>query len=185
MNSEYPRTIDNGHGETLTFVRRETILGEERVLLAGEVQAGKGPPMHTHLAQTESLTCEEGQLGYQIQGEEPKVIGPGETVTFPPGTPHKFWAAGGQPMRCTGYVSPPDNVEYFLSKIYESQKSNPAEPRPRDGDAAYLLGRYRREYDMVEIPSFVRKAIFPVLRGLTWLTGTPRHFADAPPPIAR
>jgi|MudIll2142460700_1097286.scaffolds.fasta_scaffold06671_6 quercetin dioxygenase-like cupin family protein len=186
MDKQYPKSIDNGHGETLTFVRRETVDGVEKVVLAGEVQPGKGPPMHAHLRQTESLTCIEGELGYEIQGEEPKVLGPGQTITFAPGVPHRFWAAGDKVLRCEGYVSPPDNVEYFLGKIYESMKENNApDGRPGDYDAAFLLGHYRDEYAMPAIPAFVRKAIFPILRGVGRLTGKHRRFDGAPPPVAR
>jgi len=149
MAMQYPRAIENGHGETLTFVRRETVDGVERVVLTGVLQ-------------------------------------PGETVTFAPGVPHRFWASGDQVLKCEGYVSPPDNVEYFLGKIYESQKENNADDgRPADYDAAFLLGHFRGEYAMPEIPAFVRKAIFPILRSVGRLTGKHRRFDDAPPPISR
>ena len=186
MSNQYPRSIENGHGETLTFVRRETVNGVERVVLTGVLQPGKGPPMHAHLQQTESLTAVEGELGYEIAGQELKTLKPGETVTFAPGVPHRFWAAGDQVLKCEGYVSPPDNVEYFLGKIYESQKeNNAADGRPADYDAAFLLGHFRREYAMPAIPGFVRNAIFPMLRRIGRLTGKHRRFADAPPPVSR
>lgn len=184
-NTQYPRTIENGHGETLTFLRREVVDGVERVILEGRVEPGKGPPMHAHFKQTEVLTCVEGELGYQIQGEEPEVLQPGETATFLPGVPHKFWAAGGKVLKLSGYVTPPDNVEYFLGKVYESQKANDANGRPDDYDAAFLLGQYRDEYAMPEIPAFVRKAIFPILRQVGRLTGKHRRFEGAPPPVTR
>jgi len=183
--TDYPRQLDNGNGEKLTFVAREIVDGVERVIVEGEVESGKGPPMHTHLKQTESLTCVEGLLGYEIPGEGPRILRPGETVTFPPGTPHRFWAEGPERLKCRGYVSPPDNVEYFLGKVYESMSDNGDLGRPKDYDAAFLLGRYREEYAMPEIPSFVQKAIFPLLRGVGRLTGKARRFEDAPPPIAR
>lgn len=186
MSNNYPRSIDNGNGEILTFVRREVVDGVERVILTGEVQPGKGPPMHAHLKQTESLTCVKGKLGVQIQGEEPRILGPGETATFGPGVPHRFWAEGDEVLQVSGYVSPPDNVEYFLGKVYESIKTNAApDGRPADYDAAFLLGHFRDEYAMPEIPAFVQKAIFPILRGVGRITGKHRRFGDAPDPIAR
>jgi len=181
--SSYPRSIDNGHGEVLTFVGREVVDGQERVVLEGVVQPGKGPPMHAHLKQTESLSVVEGTMGYQIEGEEPKILGPGETATFAPGVPHRFWAEGSEVLRCKGWVSPPDNVEYFLGKIYESMKGNGGAGRPADFDAAYLLRHFRDEYAMPSIPAFVRKAIFPVVLRLGRLAGKHRRFADAPPPV--
>ncbi len=184
MTNDYPRTIENGHGERLTFVGREVVDGIERVVIAGEVQPGMGPPMHAHLKQTESMTVVEGELGYQIFGEPEKLARPGETVSFGPGMPHRFWAAGGKVLKVTGFVTPPDNVEYFLGKIYESMKGS-EKARPADYDAAFLLDHFRDEYAMPGIPAFVRKAVFPIVRGVGRITGKHHRFDDAPPPVAR
>jgi hypothetical protein len=35
--------------------------------------------------------------------------------------------------------------------------------RPGMYDVAYLLRRYKREFKMIEIPTFVQKGIFPVI----------------------
>jgi Mannose-6-phosphate isomerase len=50
--------------------------------------------MHVHYQSDESLTVISGRIGYQVPGGEKKFAGPGETVLFKAGTPHKFWNAG-------------------------------------------------------------------------------------------
>lgn len=180
MKFEYPHTIENGHGESLTFVARRTDERGEYLEVTNVVQPGSGPPMHVHHRQDESLTVVKGRIGYQILGEEPKFAGPGETVTFEKGSPHKFWADGEEVLECTGWVRPPDNIEYFLGEIYRSTRENGG--KPDDFEAAYLMHRYRNEFDMVDIPGFVKVVIFPVLRTVGGMTGKYKRFEDAPPP---
>lgn len=183
MTATHPHTIENGHGESLTFLGLEEQAEGLTLLLENELAPGSGPPMHVHFQQEESLTVVEGQLGYEIPGQGEKVAGPGETVVFPAGTPHKFWAAGDQVLRCTGYVRPPHNVEYFLGEIYRSQRERNEDGRPDDFDAAYLLKRYGREYDMLEIPGFVKGVVFPMLRVVGSLSGKFERFAEGPEPV--
>lgn len=54
---------------------------------------------------------ERGTLGYHRKGQAEQTVGPGETVTFPPGDAHRFWNAGDEELVCRGIVRPPDNVE--------------------------------------------------------------------------
>ena len=49
-------------------------------------------------------------------------------------------------------------------------------------DAAYLLGRYKTEFRMLEIPAFVQKLIFPVILFFGNLMGKNKNFIDAPDP---
>jgi quercetin dioxygenase-like cupin family protein len=115
--SAYPRTIDNGAGEELTFLGTRTDERGEYVEARNTVKPGSGPPMHVHRLQEESLTVERGTMGWQRQGDEEQLAGPGETVTFAPGEVHPFWNAGDDDLVCSGYVRPPDNLEYFLTQI--------------------------------------------------------------------
>lgn len=184
MTYSYPHTIDNGVGERLTFLRRVPGAKGDRLEVENVVSPGKGPVMHVHHFQDEGLTVQEGRIGYQSFGQPEKFAGPGESVAFKAGEAHKFWNAGAEPLRCTGYIEPADNVEYFLSKIYESQKSAGSE-RPNPFDAAFLSRRYRNEFGMLEIPSVVQRVVFPVLVALGNLTGRYKKYADAPTAVRR
>jgi quercetin dioxygenase-like cupin family protein len=133
----YPHTIENGAGESLTFLRRVAGPDGERLEVENCVQPGSGPPMHVHHLQTESITVVQGRLGWQVPGGEPHFAEAGETVTFKPGEAHRFWNAGTDELRCTGYTSPPDNVEYFLTELYDSTRRHRGK-RPGLMDAAYL-----------------------------------------------
>jgi quercetin dioxygenase-like cupin family protein len=182
--SAYPRTIDNGAGEELTFLGTRTDERGEYVEARNTVKPGSGPPMHVHRLQEESLTVERGTMGWQRQGDEEQLAGPGETVTFAPGEVHRFWNAGDDDLVCSGYVRPPDNLEYFLTQIYASTRENGG-TRPRLFDAAYLVSRYRSEFGMAEIPAPVQRFVFPVVVAVGRLLGKGRRFAGAPEPVKR
>jgi hypothetical protein len=68
---------------------------------------------------------------------------------------------------------------FFLSAIFAAQTKT-GKPQPETFDAAYLLTRYASEYDMLEIPRFVRKVILPVVYRVGKLLNKYEHFKDAP-----
>ena len=181
MSIQLPITIENVKGEKLTFSRITVRDGIEYLEGENEVQPGQGPPMHVHYKQEEGMTVITGKIGYQFLGGEKKYAGPGETVIFKAGAPHKFWNAGNDLLRCSAFITPPDNVAYFLSQIFKSSNENGG--RPGLYDAAFLLNRYKSEFGMLEIPNFVQKTIFPIVLFFGNLLGKNKKFKDAPPPL--
>jgi quercetin dioxygenase-like cupin family protein len=181
-NGHYPRTIDNGDGELLTFLGVRVDAGDRELLeVENQVQPGSGPPLHAHLLQEESLTVQEGRIGYRCAGGPDRFAGPGESVTFARGEMHRFWNAGDGALRCSGWVSPPGNSEYFLTEAFASMRRGGGRPNPLD--AAYLLGRYKTEFEQGDIPAPVRLVLFPILRAAGRLLGRDRRYADAPAPL--
>ena len=182
MNISYPHTITNCLGETIIFQSIEKTPIGDRVVVENYVTPGNGPIMHTHWLQDESLTVIEGSLGYEIKGQPKQYAKPGETVVFKRGVPHRFWNDGEDILHCKGYVEPANTFVYYLSSVYTAQnKSGHAEPEKFD--AAYLLTRYSSEYDLTDLPVFVKKIILPVTYFIGKLLGKYPHFKDAPEPI--
>lgn len=180
----YPHTIDNGAGERIAFIRRVPGVAGDRLEGENVVKPGVGPPMHVHHCQEEVFHVQAGRIGYQRLGEPARFAGPGETVAFRAGEPHRFWNAGDDDLRCTGHVEPADNVEYILTEVFESAKRHGG-GRPDPFDMAFLATRYRSEYTMVEIPAAVQRFVFPVLVALGKLLGKYGRYADAPEPVRR
>ena len=139
--------------------------------------------MHVHKLQHEAITVREGRLGWMGPDGVEHFVGAGETVTWAPGQVHRFWNAGDEPLRGTGELWPPHNVEYFLTSIFDSMARNGGK-RPGLFDVAFLLTRYRLEFDMVEMPAPVRKLLVPVLYRLGKALGTHTRFEGAPEPVA-
>ena len=59
-----------------------------------------------------------------------------------------------------GEVTPPHNLEWFLTQVYESTASHGG--RPDALDSAYLMTRYSSEFTMTAIPGPVRRIVFPI-----------------------
>ena len=178
----YPHTITNGGGEELTFTG---VKHDERgpVLVAtNEVQPGDGPPLHVHKVQHEALTVDEGRMGWKGEDGEEHFAGPGETVTFEPGQVHRFWNAGEDPLRATGEVWPPNNLEYFLTEVFGSMERNGGE-RPGMFDISFLLTHFDSEFDMNELPAPVRKLLVPAMYRLGKALGKHERFEAAPEPV--
>jgi mannose-6-phosphate isomerase-like protein (cupin superfamily) len=175
----YPHTIDNGGGERLTFSRPVPGRNGDRIVGENLVRPGGGPPMHVHYHQEEVFTVIQGRLGYQTLGAPELFAAPGETVTFKRGVPHRFWNPGPEDLRCSGVVEPADNLEYFLTEVFDSMKRNGGK-QPDPFDAAFLLTRYRNENAMLAIPWAVQTFVFPVLLVVGKLLGRYRRYADAP-----
>lgn len=177
----YPHTIDNGHGERLTFTGLSA--DGERLEAEGLAQPGAGAPMHVHHLQEEAVRVISGRLGYQAPGGAEQFAGPGDLVVWPPGSAHRWWNAGDTELRSTGWCRPPDNVEFFLGALFASAKANGG--RPGLFDAAFLTTRYRREFTMLEMPAFVRSVVMPLLFVVGTMLGKYEKYQDAPTPVTR
>jgi quercetin dioxygenase-like cupin family protein len=182
--SNHPHTIENGAGERLTFLGIRSDEQGEYLEASNSVSPGSGPPMHVHHLQEEVLTVERGTMGWQRLGGEEHLARSGESATFAPGEVHRFWNAGDDELICTGFVRPPDNLEYFLTQVFASTRANGGR-RPRLFDAAYLLSRYRSEFAMADIPRPVQRVVFPIVVVIGRLLGLHRRFAGAPEPVSR
>jgi len=182
MQFTYPHTIENGNGEKIIFKRLVRDAESDWLEIEIVVDGNSGPPMHIHHLQEEHLTVVKGKMSAQVLGEKPTQFGPGEGATFKTGVAHKFWNSGDEPLICTGWIKPAHNFEYFLSELYASIKNNGGK-RPGTFDGAWLLDRYRSEFDMLDIPAFVKKIIFPIALFFGKLQGKHKKFEGAPDPI--
>ena len=182
MHITYPHTLESCVGEKLVFKQLQPEPDGDRLIVENYVMPGKGPLMHTHWLQDEALTVVNGRIGYQVMGEAEQFAGEGETVLFKRGVPHRFWNAGDDVLHCVGYIKPANTIVFYLGAIFAAQNKAGGE-QPEKFDAAYLLTRYSSEYDLPELPKFVKKIIIPATYFAGKLLGKYRHFKNAPEPV--
>ena len=178
----YPNKIENGEGEVITFLGVVRDRDGDRMEIEVLVPPNVGAPMHLHHLQEEAMTVLAGKLGLQFAGEQPRYAESGETIILKRGVGHRWWNAGTTALRCTGWATPPNHLEYFFTALFDSMKRSGRKP-PGFFDAAFLLTRYRSEIPMLDIPAVVQKVAFPVLLADGTLLGKYEKFKDAPEPV--
>lgn len=184
MKITYPHTIENCVGEKIVFHSVQPEPDGDRVIVENFVTPGHGPVMHTHFLQDESLTVVRGKIGYQVLSGKLQYANEGETVFFKRGIPHRFWNAGDEILNCKGWVKPANTIVFFLSAIYAAQNKS-GKAQPETFDAAYLMTRYAKEYDLPEIPALVKKTVLPLTYLVGKILGKYKKFNEAPEPVRR
>lgn len=177
-----PHTVSNKFGETIIFKEEIEEDGEMKMITEGIVKPDSGTVMHVHFKQDEGFTVVKGKMGYQIKGEEAQFLEVGESCTFPRGQMHKFWCAGEEDLYIKGWLKPANSLDYFLTKLYASMdKAGKESGDPFD--SAFLITKYKSEYDVDIIPTFVKKVVMPITVFIGKLLGKYKHFEDAPDAI--
>jgi quercetin dioxygenase-like cupin family protein len=98
-------------GEALTVLRN----GANTAGAAFEIEAVlppglHGPPAHWHRRGTETFTVLDGELRVRV-GRDRRVVGPGETVSVPPGITHAFANPADRPARIRMVETPAGPLE--------------------------------------------------------------------------
>ena len=105
---------------------------------------------HVHPYQTEIFTVLEGRLGVK-RGREKLVAGPGERLTVPKGTPHKFWNAGDETAVFVCEIRPALQFESLIETMFslaaEGKTNRKGMPNP-----LRLAVIARAHFDTVRLP---------------------------------
>jgi mannose-6-phosphate isomerase-like protein (cupin superfamily) len=81
-------------------------------VILDESDPGRGPRLHRH-PYDETWVIQEGHVLFQV-GEERGEAGPGDIVTAPPGSPHKFTNQGPGRSRLVCIHASPTIIGEFL-----------------------------------------------------------------------
>jgi quercetin dioxygenase-like cupin family protein len=105
-------------GERLVFrqTSRETS-GEAVVLEAFVKPSGFVATAHVHPHQEERFQVLRGTVGFQL-GRKKLVAGPGQRITVPAGTAHKFWNAGDDEVHFVCEVRPALQFEQLIETMF-------------------------------------------------------------------
>ncbi len=134
-----------------------------------------GPPLHAHYQLSEETTVRTGCLGVLLDGEE-VIVHRGETAVFPPGSKHRWWNAGEEPVEFSGRAIPAGDLDRYLQGVFALVNANPNGP-PSFFHMAHLLWRHRETHVVFSPPLFVQRALLPLVIGVGWLLGKYRGTA--------
>lgn len=112
-------TIENPvTGERIVFLATSRETNGEAVVFETFVQPdGFVAAAHVHPNQVERFEILSGTLGLRMGGKEVAAT-PGETVTIPVGTPHRFWNAGEDEVRFRCEVRPALQFEQLVETMF-------------------------------------------------------------------
>jgi quercetin dioxygenase-like cupin family protein len=110
--------VNSVTGEELTFLQTAASTNGEYVEIVAVVQPGGFvAAAHVHPQQTETFTAIEGTLDLRV-GRKRTRLERGESAVVEPGTPHKFWNAGDEPVMFHCVVSPALQFESLIESMF-------------------------------------------------------------------
>lgn len=178
-------TIENPvTGERIVFHETSRETNGEAVVFETFVQAdGFVAAAHVHPKQEERFEIVSGILGLRVGGEK-MIASPGEKVTIPAGTPHRFWNAGEDEVRFRCEVRPALQFEQLLETMFalaaDGKTNKNGLPNP-----LRLAVIARAHFDVVRLPfppAFVQRLGLALGAPLGRLLGfTPTYVPTAEP----
>ena len=112
-------TIENPvTGERLVFRKTSRETNGEAVVVEGFVKPkGVVAAAHVHPQQEERFQVLRGSVGFRV-GRKRIVAGPGERLTVPAGTAHKFWNAGDDEAHFVCEIRPAGQFEQLIETMF-------------------------------------------------------------------
>jgi len=105
-------------GERLVFRKTSRETGGQAVVIETFVQpSGFVAAAHVHPSQEERFEILRGSVGFKV-GRKKLVAGPGQRLTVPAGTPHKFWNAGDDEAHFVCEVRPALQFESLIETMF-------------------------------------------------------------------
>ena len=105
-------------GERLVFRKTSRETGGQAVVFETFVQPnGFVAAAHVHPSQEERFEILRGSVGFKI-GRKKLVAGPGQRISIPAGTPHKFWNAGDDEAHFVCEVRPALQFEQLIETMF-------------------------------------------------------------------
>ncbi len=105
-------------GERLVFRQTSRETGGEAVVIETYVKPnGFVAAAHVHPSQEERFQVLRGSVGFRV-GRKKIVAGPGQRLTVPAGTPHKFWNAGDETAHFVCEIRPALQFESLIETMF-------------------------------------------------------------------
>lgn len=162
---------DGRFGERYEVLTSAEETGGELVRIEDAARPGPGRrPTSAHPNQEERFEVLSGTLGLTVDGEEERLLGPGEAFVVPRGARHLPRNAGDGELRFVAEMRPAGRFEGFLAEITAANNSG-REGLPYLLTAAPVLHRYPDVERPTVLPRPLERALFAVLAGAGRLLG--------------
>ena len=180
--------VENRHTGERVELRRLTRGNEVWLELNASLPPhGEGAPLHIHFAEDEEGRVRSGTLSAVVDGRR-ITAGPGESVSLPRGSAHRWWNEGNEPLKFVGYARPVVDLDRLLQAMFEVVNAGPA-GRPPLFYVAHVALRHRHTQATLLMPRPIQAVLFRVVvaigtvlrryRGTDW-PGCPSRCLGAP-----
>lgn len=148
-----------------------------RIVVDFAVEAGGfvpgGEHVHDHCA--EHFDVRAGRIAFVIDGQE-RIVSPGEQVTVPRGTWHRWWNPGEEEVAIRVRVEPALRFQEAILAFWGlcADGHTDAQGRPTPLLGALLATRYRDEIRYRQPPDAVQRLLLPALAAVARRRGLER-----------
>jgi len=159
-----PRT-----GQRMTFLEMgEGLLRIESVSPVSDERE----PLHVHPRQESGAELLSGSLVFDVDGVQRK-LAPGESISIPANTPHRFWNDGGEDAHWIGYFRPALATADFFETLFALAAADKldANGMPRPLQLAVMVPEFESEIRPLSPPWPVLRAAAAVLAPLARARG--------------
>jgi mannose-6-phosphate isomerase-like protein (cupin superfamily) len=138
-------------GERIVFRQTSRETNGEAVVIETYVQPhGFVAAAHVHPSQEERFEVLRGSVGFKV-GRKKLLAGPGQRVTVPAGTPHRFWNAGDEVAHFVCEIRPALQFESLIETMFtlaaEGRTNRKGMPNPMQ-----LAVIAQAHFDTVRLP---------------------------------
>jgi len=156
------QTITNARtGQRMTFVElNDDLLRIETVNPPTDARE----PVHVHPCQKSGAAVSAGLLVFEVAGER-REVGPGDSITIPVGTPHRFWNGGESDAHAIQTFQPALNIAAFFETFaaLAAQGKLDAKGMPSTLQLAVMIPEFSREIRATSPPWVIQRALATVL----------------------
>ncbi|HMC84181.1 MAG TPA: cupin domain-containing protein [Chitinophagaceae bacterium] len=132
-------------------------------------------PEHVHPLQESSFEVISGNMSFQVNGKI-HIIGPGESIVIPKGTPHFFWNESGTEVHSLQCFRPALHIAGFFRTFFTLAKENKLNEKglPNLFLISIISLKHQNEIRLVKPPWALQKMLFtflaPIGRALGYKT---------------
>ncbi len=159
-----PRT-----GQRMTFVELEP---EELRIDSVSPASGEREPLHVHPKQESGAKLLSGSLVFEVDGAQRR-LEPGEAISIPADTPHRFWNDGEQDAHWSGYFRPALASAEFFETLFAlaGEGKLDAKGMPRPLQLAVMVPEFADEIRPLSPPWPVLRVVAAILAPLARARG--------------
>jgi mannose-6-phosphate isomerase-like protein (cupin superfamily) len=121
------------------------------------------PPLHVHPRQEERIEVVSGSVLSRSGGVE-RVLGPGETVSTPPGEPHTVGPAGADAVEMIVEFRPSLGFERFAERMFALDRAGYLNAKGRGSPLRVATARpHEAEFFLPRVPIALQRAVLRAL----------------------